>query len=111
MEVETKKLRRCDLVTATGRIDTATVETLTQALTAVRDAGQYKIVLNLKDVSYISSAGLGELIDTQKACKHLHRGELVLAEVPQRIKEALNLAGLLPVFQVFETETEAVGSF
>jgi anti-anti-sigma regulatory factor len=51
------------------------------------------------------------LIDTQSTCKKLNRGELVLAEVPPRIKEVLDLAGLTPLFKIFETETEAVGSF
>jgi len=111
MEVETKKLKRCDLVVAKGRIDSASVGMLTEALTAIREAGQHKIVLNMRDVTYISSAGLGELIATQNACKQLHRGELVLAELPQRIKEALQLAGLTPLFKTFDTETEAVGSF
>jgi anti-sigma B factor antagonist len=111
MEVETKKLRRCDLVTASGRIDSSTVENLAQALASIKKAGRYKIVMNVRDVTFISSAGLGELIDTQKTCKHLNRGELVLAEVPSQMKEALDLAGLTPLFKIFDSEAEAVGSF
>ncbi len=99
------------LVTVTGRIDTNTVKTLAKILAEVRAGGNYKIVLNMKDVTFIASAGLGELIATQKECRHLHRGEMVLAEVPPRVKEALELAGLLPLFKIFDTELEAVGSF
>ena len=65
----------------------------------------------MKDVTFISSAGLGELVDTQKTCKHLKRGELVLAAVPPQIKEAMDLAGLKPLFKIFDTEVDAVGSF
>lgn len=111
MEVTTQQLRRCDLVVAKGRIDSSTVKTLAQALAALKDAGRYKIVLNMRDVTYVSSIGLSELIDTQKTCRALKRGELVLAEVPARIKEALELAGLTPLFRMFDTEIEAVGSF
>jgi anti-sigma B factor antagonist len=111
MEVTTKEMRRCDLVIAKGRIDSDSVKSLAQALGDCTEAGHYRIVLNLKEVTYISSAGLGELINTQKTCKHLKRGELVLAEVPPRIKEALDLAGLAPLFKIFDTETDAVGSF
>lgn len=111
MEVTTKELRRCDLVIAKGRIDTATVKTLSQALAEIKEAGRYKIVLNMKDVTYISSAGLSELIDTQNTCKYLKRGELVLAEVPPRIREVFELAGLTPLFKMFDTEIEAVGNF
>jgi anti-sigma B factor antagonist len=110
MEVITKELRRCNLVIAKGRIDTATVKTLSQALAEIKDAGRCKIVLNMKDVTYISSAGLSELIDTQNTCKH-RRGELVLAEVPPRIREVFNLAGLTPLFTLYDSESEAVGHF
>ncbi len=111
MEVTTKELRRCDLITAVGRIDSATVGTLTQVLASVKEAGRYKIVLNMKDVTFVSSAGLGELVDTQKSCKHLKRGELVLAEVSPQIEEALDLVGLKPLFKIFDSEVDAVGSF
>lgn len=111
MEVTTKELRRCDLIVVKGRIDTATVKTLSDALAEIKDAGRYRIVLNMKDVTYISSAGLSELIDTQNTCRHLKRGELILAEVPPRIREVLNLAGLTPLFTIYDTESEAVGSF
>lgn len=111
MDVTSKKLRRCDVIMVKGRIDAATVGQLSAALAAVRNEGRFNIVLNLKDVTYISSAGLGELIDTQNACKKAMRGELKLAEVPQRIREALDLAGLTPLFKIYDDETEAVGSF
>ena len=111
MDIQTKHLRRCDLVTLTGRLDSATVKQLTETFDAIKQAGRYKIVLNMRNVTYVSSAGLGELIATQNACKQLHRGELVLAEVPQRVKDALDLAGLTPLFKIFEDETEAVGNF
>ncbi len=111
MEVTSKQLRRCDLVVARGRIDSATVKTLAQALAVIKEAGRYKIVLNMKEITYISSAGLSELIDTQNTCKRFNRGELVLAEVPQRIKEVFDLAGLTPMFKIFESEVEAVGNF
>lgn len=111
MEVTSKQLRRCDLVVARGRIDSATVKTLAQALAAIKEAGRYKIVLNMKEITYLSSAGLSEVIDTQNTCKRFNRGELVLAEVPQRIKEVFDLAGLTPMFKIFESEVEAVGDF
>lgn len=111
MEVTTKQLRRCDLVTVTGRIDASSVKDLSHALAKIKDASRYRIVLNLKNVTYISSAGLSELIDTQNTCKHLKRGELVLAELPDRIREVLDLAGLTSLFRLFDTEAEAVGHF
>ena len=110
MDIEIKRLRRCDLVVAKGRIDSATVGQLKEALADVKNSGRFNIVLDLADVTYISSAGLGTLVDTQKSCKSLH-GELVLAAVPERIYEALSLAGLTTLFKIFADDTQAIGSF
>lgn len=110
MDIQIKRLRRCDLVVAKGRIDSATVEQLNEALADVKNSGRFNIVLNLAEVTYISSAGLGALVETQKSCKSRH-GELVLSAVPERISEALNLAGLTTLFKVFADDTEAIGSF
>lgn len=111
MEIQSKQLRRCDLVTVTGRLDSSTVPQLQAALTAIKDKGRYKIVLNMAEVTYVSSAGLGEMVATQNECKNSHRGELLLVGVQPRIKEALDLAGLTRLFKVFEYETDAVGYF
>jgi anti-sigma B factor antagonist len=47
----------------------------------------------------------------QKACKRWNRGELVLANVPERVREALELAGFVPLFRFSDDVVEAVGSF
>jgi anti-sigma B factor antagonist len=110
-EVSTQELRRCDLVTPKGRIDSETAPGFGKALTTITDAGRFKIVVNLAGVEYLSSAGLRHLIAAQKTCKRWNRGELVLAEVPAKIKEVLELAGLTDLFKVYDTEVNAVGSF
>jgi len=111
MEVTTTQFRRCDLVKATGRIDSSTAPRLAEAFGAINEVGRFKIVFDMNDVSYISSAGLRVMIDVQKTCKRWNRGEMVLAGVPERIYEALDLAGFVPLFQIFNQVTEAVGSF
>lgn len=84
MEIQSKQLRRCDLVTVTGRLDSSTVPQLQAALTAIKDKGRYKIVLNMAEVTYVSSAGLGEMVATQNECKNSHRGELILVGVDRK---------------------------
>ncbi len=75
------------------------------------DEGNYRLVLDMSKLEFISSAGLWVLVNTQKNCKRFNRGELVLADVPPRIFGALELAGFHTYYQVFKTTTEAVGSF
>jgi len=111
MEVTTKQFKRCELVKATGRIDSSTAPQLTEILDAINEAGCFRIVFDMSEVEFISSAGLRVLINVQKTCKRWNRGELVLASVPQRIHEALDLAGFLPLFKLYDDATEAVGSF
>ena len=111
MEVTTTQFKRCDLVKATGRIDSRTAPQLEQAIKEITDEGRFCIVFDMTDVSFVSSAGLRVMIAVQKACKRLSRGELVLACVPERIYEALDLAGFVPLFRLFDEVVEAVGNF
>jgi anti-sigma B factor antagonist len=65
----------------------------------------------MEEVEYMSSAGLRVLVNTQKTCKRYNRGELVLALVPKRIYEALELVGFVRLFKFFDNVLDAVGSF
>jgi anti-sigma B factor antagonist len=67
--------------------------------------------LDLKDLEYMSSAGIKVLISTLKTCKRWNRGDLRLANVPPRISDVFDLAGLTPLFKVYPNAVEAVGSF
>jgi anti-anti-sigma factor len=109
--ISSQQLNRCDLIAVTGRVDSASTPELREALDAVTDAGRFNIVLNLSGVPFMSSAGLRQLLDTSKTCKQLSRGRLVLSEVPQKLIEVLDLAGLIDLFTLYETDVEAVGSF
>ena len=111
LDVSTNQFKRCDLVKANGRVDSHTAPELADAFDAINEAGRFKIVFDLSGVDYISSAGLRVMINTQKACKRWNRGEVVLAGVPERVYGALNLAGFVPLFKIFDDVTEAVGDF
>lgn len=111
MEVTSQKFKQCDLITVIGRIDSATAVQLGEALEAVTKGGRHKIVFDMSGVEYMSSAGMRVLLATQKECKRLNRGEVVLAAVSDRIKEAFDLAGFIPLFTIFDEVTPAVGFF
>jgi anti-sigma B factor antagonist len=111
MEVTTTQYKHSDLVKAAGRIDSYTSPQLAEAFDAITGNGRYKIVFDMEGVEYMSSAGLRVLINTQKTCKRYNRGEVVLARVPKRIYDALDLAGFVPLFKFFDEVTAAVGSF
>lgn len=111
MEITTKPLKRVDLVTVSGRIDSATAPELERALKAITDGQRFRIVVDMGGMTYISSAGLRTLIAALKRCKRWNRGDLRLANMPPRIVEVFELAGLTPLFKVYLDAVEAVGSF
>jgi len=111
LEVTTKQFKRCDLVKATGRVDSNTAPQLAEVFNAINDAGRFKLVFDMSEVEYISSAGLRVMINIQKTCKRWNRGEMVLAGVPERVYGALNLAGFVPLFSIYDDAVEAVGTF
>ncbi len=111
MEITTKQFKNCDLVAVNGRIDSSTAPQLTEALEAVTGGGRYKIVLDMTGLEYMSSAGFRALLSSQRVCKRYNRGEIVLAVVPERVQEALELAGFTELFKTYGDTVEAVGSF
>jgi anti-sigma B factor antagonist len=83
---------------------------LTELRNAVRDAtGKHpeKLILNLGNVTYIDSCGIGELVT---ALKHVRSrgGRLVLTNLPRRVKILLDTAQLMKVFEVTDGERLSV---
>ncbi|HEY4009077.1 MAG TPA: STAS domain-containing protein [Acidobacteriaceae bacterium] len=80
---------------------------------AVREAlaaGSKKILLNVADVNYIDSAGLGELVGAYTSVKNAG-GELKLANLSKKVKDLLVITKLLTVFDVKENEKDAIAAF
>ena len=72
--------------------------------------GQRSILLNLGDVSYMDSAGLGALISGYTTVKR-EGGQLKLVNLTKRIKDLLAITKLITVFDTYENENEAIGSY
>ena len=72
--------------------------------------GQKRILLNLADVNYIDSAGLGALISSYTTTRR-DGGNLKLVNLTKRIQDLLAITKLITVFDTFEDEKEAVASF
>ncbi len=80
---------------------------------AIRDLvakGNKKILLNLGEVSYIDSSGIGELVSGFTTVQNAG-GQLKLVGLSKRVKDLLQITKLYTVFEAFDDETEAVRSF
>jgi anti-sigma B factor antagonist len=111
MEIHTRTVGDVHVLDITGKI------TLGEATSAVRhtisdllENGGKKIILNLNDVNYIDSSGIGELVRTYTTVTNEGK-QLRLLNLTKKIRELLVITKLLTVFQVYENEQAAVASF
>jgi anti-sigma B factor antagonist len=72
--------------------------------------GWKKILVNLSEISFMDSAGLGELVAGLRTARRFE-AQLKLLNVGARVQSTLYMARLLPVFEIYENETEALGHF
>ena len=91
--------------------------TLGEGSVALRDTvhdllskGQKRILLNLGDVNYIDSSGIGELVSAFTAAKK-QGGEVKLLNLTKRVHDLLQITKLYTVFDVKDDEASAVASF
>jgi anti-sigma B factor antagonist len=72
--------------------------------------GQRKLVLDLGNVSYVDSAGLGQLVQIHATAKN-KGGSLRLVNVTKRLKDLLVVTKLVTIFDSYDSEADAVASF
>lgn len=85
-------------------------DALREAVTRVVDSGKSKVILNLAEVPYVDSAGLGEIVRCYTTVSRKN-GRLKLLNLTKKIRDLLSITKLLTVFETFEDEAEAVNSF
>jgi anti-sigma B factor antagonist len=111
VKLSTRQVGDVTVIDATGRI------TLGEGASTFRDTvrdlaskGDKKILLNLSDVTYIDSSGIGELVSGFTTVTN-HGGVLKLLGLSKRVKDLLQITKLYTVFEVFDDESTAVRSF
>jgi len=86
------------------------VDDLRQTLDQALSAGDTGLVLNLSDVRWIDSSGVGVLVKSLTSAKQVG-GSLKLVNPSKPALQTLKMCNLLPLFDVFDEESEAVQSF
>jgi len=110
MDVKVQEMNRADLAVVSGRVDSSTAADLGAALNERINNGTLNIVIDLSGVDYMSSGGLRELVAALKRVKK-DGGDVRLCAPSARVREVLELAGLDSIFQIFDEQVNAVGSF
>jgi len=111
LKVSTRQVDGVSIVDCSGRI------TLGEGSVVLRDTvkdllakGQKKILLNLGDVNYIDSSGIGELVSAYTTVKN-QGGELKLLKLTKKVHDLLQITKLYTVFDVKDDETAAIKSY
>lgn len=111
MDFEITEYKRSTVIYTSGRIDSYTAPEVEEAFNQLIEKGQYNIIFDMRDVTFVSSAGWWALIRIQKEVKKMNRGELVLVKLDERIKESMDLVGIAPYFRIYYELIDAVGAF
>lgn len=85
-------------------------ELLKDKVNSLMNQGRTKILLNLAEVPYIDSAGLGEIVRTYTTVSR-QGGTMKLVNLTKRITDLLAITKLLTVFETYDNEPEALKSF
>lgn len=93
-----------------GSLDSFTFDKLERALDKLVAEENLRIVLDMKRMHYISSAGLGVLVRFAKQLRQ-SEGDLKLAQVPGAVREVLELVSMDAMLDTYKTEAAAVSSF
>ncbi len=83
---------------------------LRSAIRRLLEEGKKKVLLNLAGVGYIDSSGIGELVSSYTAINK-ESGQLKLLNLTQKLQDLLTITKLLTVFDVYESESEALNGF
>jgi len=90
-----------------GRVDTNNFNELELILNQVFEEGEFKIILNCSKLNYISSSGLRIFLTALKKV-NAKNGKLHLCSMQQVIKEIFDISGFSTIFNIFDTQEEAL---
>jgi len=111
MQLSTRKRDDVTIIDLKGKITIGAGDLeLRNAVTQAVNDGAKKLLINLSDVTTIDSSGVGELVSSYTTAKN-RRVQLKLVNLPAKVQDVLTVTQLITVFDVYDTEDEAVRSF
>ena len=111
MQIEERKVSDVVMLDLKGKVTLGQGdELLKDKVNSLVNQGHRKIVLNLADVPYIDSSGLGEIVRTYTTVSR-QGGSMKLLNLTKRVNDLLAITKLLTVFETYENEDDAVRSF
>jgi len=107
MRIESENRSKAVLVHVIGRMDAVTAPEFDQACAKLIADGATKLVIDLGQMDYISSAGLRSILAAGKTVKS-RGGDLLLCNMKGMVKEIFEISGFLSIFPLYPTADEAL---
>lgn len=109
MEISATPFDNVTAVSVKGRVDSTTADSLRDKLSEIIQAGSARLVIDLKEVVYISSAGFRTLLITARAIEKAS-GKLALCGVVGEVKRLFDIAAFTELFTILPDRDDAVAA-
>ena len=116
MEMSHRRMNRVDVLALSGQMMAPEAATVKEQIDRLLDEGRSRIILDMADLTYISSGGLRVLIEARRRAQQTRAadramGDLRIVNLPPRIKAVFDLTGFTTYFQTYDNLAEAIDSF
>lgn len=110
MDMKTSKQGNVTTLSVKGRIDAVTAPDFEKFLGNLMAQGEINILLDFKELEYISSAGLRSVLSAAKQLK-AGGGKMIFAELQGSVKDVFKISGFGSIFKIYDTVGEALTQF
>lgn len=107
MELEVKSLKKVDVITVSGRIDSSNAGDFDNALKDLLGNNRKHLVIDLSSLEYMSSAGLRAMVAALKGAR-AGGGDVIIAQPNERMVDTLKLVGFQSLFKQYDNVLDAV---
>jgi anti-anti-sigma factor len=110
MEITQENKNGIECLKIEGRLDAASAADAEKTISEAINAGNEKIVINLEELRYISSAGLRTLLVAAKEIK-AKNGKIVICSMIESVKKIFDISGFTSIFDIEDSEEKALETF
>jgi len=110
MEIQMRDQDSLAVLSLSGRLDLASGATLKEQVKRLTQSNTTQVHLNLSEVEFINSSGLGALVSIMKEIR-LQKGRLTLSNLASYVQEIFEITQLSHIFEIYPTEEEAVATY
>lgn len=110
MEIKVTESNGVAVLSVQGRLDLSSGSSLKEQIKQLFNDDKSNVHLNLSDVEFINSSGLGSLVSIMKETR-LRKGRLTLSNLASYVQEIFDITQLSHIFEIYATQEEALSSY